>query len=92
MTTAGFSDISDRYQLANELHARPFPSISDEGHAVCIAFRLPDASPETRSAEHDQLIDSRSTFFRQFGCVPGELEAGLFGSGCNSHYGAYSQE
>jgi len=57
MTTAGFKDISDRYALANELHARPFPSITEEGHAICIAFRLPDSSPETRAAEHAQLID-----------------------------------
>jgi uncharacterized membrane-anchored protein len=57
MTTAGFADISDRYALSNELHARPFPSIEQEGHAICIAFRLPDASSETRDAEYAQLID-----------------------------------
>ncbi len=57
MTTAGFKDIDERFSLANELHARPFPNISEDGHAMSIAFRQADASPAARSAAYDHLIN-----------------------------------
>jgi len=57
MTTAGFTDSADRYALANELHARPFPSINSGGHAVCLALRSVDSSPATRDAEFKHLVE-----------------------------------
>ncbi len=57
MTTAGFRDSADRYALANELHARPFPKIEGGGHAICIALRTAERSATTRDDEFKHLID-----------------------------------
>lgn len=57
MATAGFSDSLDRYALANELHARPFPSIHGGGHAACLAFRSTDTTKNGRDAERNHLIN-----------------------------------
>lgn len=46
-----------RYRMANELHARPFPSISAAGTAVFLALKTPqDTIGGNRQAERDQLL------------------------------------
>ena len=57
MSTAHFTDRSDRYSLANELHARPFPSLENESLAVCFALKSANTDPETRDREAAHLID-----------------------------------
>ena len=45
-----------RYALVNELHARPFPSISVPSHAVYLAIKEPlDAANRDRGADHAHL-------------------------------------
>jgi uncharacterized membrane-anchored protein len=45
-----------RYALVNELHARPFPSVSVPGHAVYLAIKEPrDAANRDRSADQAHL-------------------------------------
>ena len=46
------SDHPQRYELANELHARPFPTVSVPSTAVFIAFKLPEDA-----AARDRLLD-----------------------------------
>ncbi|MDP4033767.1 MAG: DUF3422 domain-containing protein [Pseudorhodobacter sp.] len=47
-----------RYQLANELHARPFPSLEVPCHAVYLAIKEPvEAANRDRSADRAHLID-----------------------------------
>ncbi|WP_371036700.1 MULTISPECIES: DUF3422 family protein [unclassified Rhodosalinus] len=51
------SDHPLRYQLANELHARPFPTLPATGRAVFIAIKQPDEAPSRdRQADLDHLI------------------------------------
>ncbi len=46
-----------RYQLANELHARPFPSLPATGRAVFLAIKQPEeAEARDRQADLDHLI------------------------------------
>ncbi len=46
-----------RYALANELHARPFPSLTAPCHAAYLAIKQPvDASARDRSADRDHLL------------------------------------
>lgn len=46
-----------RYALANELHARPFPSVSVPGRALCIAVKpLTDAARRDRSRDWHHLL------------------------------------
>lgn len=46
-----------RYQLANELHARPFPSLEAPGHAVFLAIKQPkQAAKRDRAADRAHLI------------------------------------
>ncbi|TNC53049.1 DUF3422 domain-containing protein [Rubellimicrobium rubrum] len=46
-----------RYQLANELHARPFPTASAPGWAVFVALKPPqDAAARDREAERAHLL------------------------------------
>ena len=46
-----------RYQLANELHARPFPSLNAPGRAVFLAIKHPDETEgRDRQADLDHLI------------------------------------
>jgi len=50
-------DHPKRYALANELHARPFPSIPAPGHAVFMAVKpASNAASRDRKAELDHLI------------------------------------
>ncbi len=45
-----------RYALVNELHARPFPTLSVPSHAVYLAIKEPrDAANRDHSADHDHL-------------------------------------
>ena len=46
-----------RYDLANELHARPFPSLDTPSRAVFLAFKQPGAAEgRDRSKDRDHLI------------------------------------
>lgn len=46
-----------RYQLVNELHARPFPSLTVPCHAVYLAIKEPvDAANRDRSADRAHLL------------------------------------
>lgn len=46
-----------RYQLANELHARPFPSLSAPGHAIFLAIKQPvEAAKRDRAKDRAHLI------------------------------------
>lgn len=47
-----------RYELANELHARPFPEIKGPGQALCIALTNPSGAGVAR----EQLIDLLDKF------------------------------
>lgn len=48
----GIVDHPLRYQLANELHARPFPTQKAPGHVAYIAFK-----PETDAARRDRSLE-----------------------------------
>jgi len=52
-----------RYRLANELHARPFPSIAAPARAVFLAIKQPqDAVKRDRGPDRDHLIDLLDRF------------------------------
>ncbi len=52
-----------RYPLANELHARPFPTVWIPGFAVFLAIKSPkDAANRDRSADRAHLIDLLDRF------------------------------
>ena len=54
----GISDHPLRYQLANELHARPFPAIEAPSHALHLAFKNPhDAANRDRARDRAHLIE-----------------------------------
>ena len=55
MVTSGFKDSPDRFSLANELHARPFPSLEGHGQAVCLALRSKGTGADVRQAEFEHL-------------------------------------
>ncbi|MFN3148021.1 MAG: DUF3422 family protein [Paracoccaceae bacterium] len=56
-------DHPDRYSLANELHARPFPTVSAPGHAAYLAVKQPsDAANRDRSADVTHLHDLLDRF------------------------------
>ena len=45
-----------RYELANELHARPFPALTASGRAVFLAIKRPEeAASRDRQADLDHL-------------------------------------
>jgi uncharacterized membrane-anchored protein len=47
-----------RYTMANELHARPFPSLQAPCQAVFVAIKQPvDAAGRDRNADRDHLVD-----------------------------------
>ena len=55
-----------RYALANELHARPFPSIRAPGRAVHLAIKQPTmAAARDRALDRDHLIDLLDRFGAQ---------------------------
>jgi len=52
------SDHPQRYNVVNELHARPFPSLSVPCHAVYVAIKEPkDAQNRDRSRDRAHLLD-----------------------------------
>lgn len=52
----GFQDHRLRYELANELHARPFPSVDAPAHAVFLAIKRPEnAASRDRDADRAHL-------------------------------------
>ncbi len=55
--TPGLQDYPQRYELVNELHARPFPALSVPSHAVFLAVKLPhDAKSRDRDLDRAHLI------------------------------------
>ncbi|SMX33998.1 DUF3422 family protein [Actibacterium lipolyticum] len=55
-----------RYQLANELHARPFPALETPCHAAYLAIKQPhDAANRDRAADHAHLLDLLDRFGAQ---------------------------
>jgi len=55
-----------RYALANELHARPFPSLEGLGQALFIAFKQPkDAAQRDRSLDRAHLLELLDRFGAQ---------------------------
>ncbi|MDE0589232.1 DUF3422 domain-containing protein [Halocynthiibacter sp. C4] len=50
-------DHPDRYHLANELHARPFPALSAPASAVFLALKTPDGQERDYAAERAHLLD-----------------------------------
>ena len=58
-----FEDHPLRYQMANELHARPFPTLSAPCHAVYLALKKPDdAANRDRALDRAHLIDLLDRF------------------------------
>jgi uncharacterized membrane-anchored protein len=56
-------DHSQRYDLANELHARPFPTLNVPCHAVYLAIKKPeDAVNRDRSADRAHLLSLLDRF------------------------------
>lgn len=54
---AKITDNPERYALANELHARPFPSIAAPCRAAYLAIKQPvDAASRDRSADREHLL------------------------------------
>ncbi|MDF0602921.1 DUF3422 domain-containing protein [Psychromarinibacter sp. C21-152] len=59
-------DHPQRYALANELHARPFPSLAAPAHAVYLAVKRPeDAAGRDRDADLAHLLDLLDRFGAQ---------------------------
>ncbi|WP_068117159.1 DUF3422 family protein [Tropicimonas marinistellae] len=55
-----------RYDLANELHARPFPVIEPPCHAMFLAFKPPsDAASRDRGKDRDHLLSLLDRFGAQ---------------------------
>lgn len=55
--SATLRDNPHRYELANELHARPFPVLRAPGHAVFLAIKRPDdAAGRDRAADRAHLL------------------------------------
>ncbi|WP_425038015.1 DUF3422 family protein [Primorskyibacter sp. S187A] len=60
---SGLTDHTLRYQLANELHARPFPRASAPGRAVYLVLKSPGkASQRDRDADRQHLTDLLDRF------------------------------
>ena len=56
-------DHPQRFALANELHARPFPVLEAPGHAVFLAVKRPDAAAtRDRAADRAHLIELLDRF------------------------------
>ncbi|EYD74118.1 hypothetical protein Rumeso_04317 [Rubellimicrobium mesophilum DSM 19309] len=51
-----------RYQLANELHARPFPTAAAPGWAAFLALKPPEEVARDRQAERAHLLDILDRF------------------------------
>ena len=59
----GFQDHSLRYELANELHARPFPDLAPPTHAVYLAIKRPEAAASRdRGADRAHLLELLDRF------------------------------
>ena len=60
---APITDHQLRYDLANELHARPFPSLDAPCTAVFLAIKQPaNAVARDRSADRAHLVDLLDRF------------------------------
>jgi len=52
-----------RYELANELHARPFPAVTGPSHALCLAIKQPEnAAGRDRAADLAHLLSLLDRF------------------------------
>ena len=47
----------ERYQLSNELHARPFPRLTAPCRAVFLAIRPDGAAERDHAVDRDHLIE-----------------------------------
>ena len=57
------ADHAQRYQLANELHARPFPFHSAPGMVAFLALKEPEnAAQRERSGDRENLIELLDRF------------------------------
>jgi uncharacterized membrane-anchored protein len=64
--TAKLEDHPLRYELANELHARPFPSLSAPAHAAYLALKkVGNAASRDREVDRAHLIDLLDRFGAQ---------------------------
>ena len=60
---SGLQDHPLRYELTNELHARPFPGIKPPSHAVYIAIKQPEnAAKRDRGADRAHLLELLDRF------------------------------
>ena len=60
---SGLQDHPLRYDLTNELHARPFPGIKPPSHAVYLAIkRTEDAAQRDRDADRKHLLELLDRF------------------------------
>lgn len=60
---SGLQDHPLRYDLTNELHARPFPGIKPPSHAVYLAIKRPeDAAQRDRDADRQHLLELLDRF------------------------------
>jgi len=58
-----FQDHPLRYQMANELHARPYPTLSAPCHAIYLAIKNPfDAANRDREQDRAHLLDLLDRF------------------------------
>lgn len=58
-----FEDHPLRYQMANELHARPYPTLSAPCHAIYLAVKNPhDAANRDRAQDRAHLVDLLDRF------------------------------
>ena len=58
-----FQDHPLRYQMANELHARPYPTLSAPCHAIYLAIKNPqDAANRDRAQDRAHLLDLLDRF------------------------------
>lgn len=58
-----FQDHPLRYQMANELHARPYPTLTAPCHAIYLAIKKPlDAANRDRAQDRAHLLDLLDRF------------------------------
>ncbi|MFC2968192.1 DUF3422 family protein [Acidimangrovimonas pyrenivorans] len=71
-----------RYALANELHARPFPSLEAPCHAVYVAIKQPvDAANRDRAADHAHLV----ALLKRHGATPPPEDANHYSGQIGRH-------
>ncbi|MCH2164681.1 MAG: DUF3422 domain-containing protein [Marinovum sp.] len=80
---SGLNDHELRYQLANELHARPFPEASTPGRAVYLVIKAPGkASQRDRDQDRAHLLD----LLDRYGAAHPQPGATHFSGQIGQHY------